>query len=211
MIKLSPFDEYIEAYERWFDEHPVLFESEIAAIREQFKRLPENIRGIQVGIGTGIYATELGLKEGVEPSEDMRKIAISKGLDVLDGKAEFLPYRDYQFDFVLFVTICHFKDIDKALREAFRVLKPDGSLIIGFIEKNRLIGQQYEAKRSTSRFYKQARFYSVEEVIMLLQKNRFKNLSFVQTLSKGLDTDEVEYPIDGFDKGSFIVVKASKA
>ncbi len=48
----------------------------------------------------------------------MAEKAIKRGIEIIDGVAEKLPYGDLQFDFVLFVTICHLDSIKNALAEA---------------------------------------------------------------------------------------------
>lgn len=45
-----------------------------------------------------------------------------------------LPYKGLQFDFVLFVTICHLNNFQHALAQAQRVLKRGGSVLIGFLD-----------------------------------------------------------------------------
>ena len=109
MLNVEIFDKNVEDYEAWYDKYPEVFESELAAVREQFLKLPENIRGIEVGIGTGRFAQPLGIKEGIEPSEEMAKKAVNRNIEILKGAAEYLPYGDLQYDFVLFVTICNLK------------------------------------------------------------------------------------------------------
>lgn len=205
------FDTHTEEYEVWFEKYPHVFQSEVLAIRSQMQELPENIQGIEVGMGTGRFALELGIKEGVEPSGNMRNLAIKRGIEVMEARAENLPYRDIHFDFVLFVTICYLEDIHQALKEAHRVLKPDGYVIIAFIDKNGLIGKQYEAKRSRSVFYRQAHFYSVEDVKEILRDSRFKNPVITQTLFGELDqVKEIQAPQEGYGKGSFVVIRARK-
>jgi len=77
----------------------------------------------------------LGIKLGIEASSQMRKIANKRGVEVIDGVAEELPFIDEQFDFALMVTtICFLDDIETAFKEAYRILKPDGKFIIGFID-----------------------------------------------------------------------------
>ena len=108
MTHTKIFDRHVEEYEKWYEDYPEVYQSELTAIREQLLKLPENIRGIEVGLGTGRFALPLGIKEGVEPSSGMAEKAINRGIEVIEGLAERLPYGDLQFDFVLFVTIRHY-------------------------------------------------------------------------------------------------------
>lgn len=205
------FNKNVEDYEAWYEKYPEVFESEIAALKEQFKKLPENIRGIEVGLGTGRFTKPLGIKEGIEPSEAMAKRAIKKGIEVVYGKAERLPYADLQFDFVLFVTICHLENIKLAVKQAHRVLKHKGAIIIGFLDKDRPIAKAYSERREYSTFFNNAKFYSASHIKQLIEKTGFKNLEFNQTLFDDLNTiKEVQTPKSGYGEGSFVVLKATK-
>lgn len=211
MLQVSVFNRNAQEYDAWYEKHTAVYESELQAIKEQMLTLPENIRGIEVGTGTGRFAEPLGIKEGVEPSEEMRIIATKRGVEVMDARAEKLPYQDMHFDFVLFVTICHLDNVPDAFAEAWRVLKPGGAIIVGFIDKNSAIGQDYEARRSHSDFYKHATFYSVKRVQTMLEEADFRDLSFAQTLYGKLDEiNEVQPSKPGSGEGSFVVVKATK-
>ncbi|WP_281542261.1 class I SAM-dependent methyltransferase [Maribacter aestuarii] len=211
MLQTEIFDKNVEAYEHWYEEYPEVYQSEIDAIREQLQKLPENIRGIEVGLGTGRFALPLGIKEGVEPSEAMAKKAINRGIEVIDGTAERLPYGDLHFDFVLFVTICHLENMKNALAEAHRVLKHKGCVIIAFLDKDQSVAKQYIEKRHRSTFFAKANFYTVDRIQRLLKEFGFKDLEFNQTLFGDLDTiKEVQLPKQGFGEGSFVVVKATK-
>lgn len=211
MIKSVIFNSNVKSYDEWYTKYNEVYLSEVDAIREQLLKLPENIKGIEVGLGTGKFAHLLGIKEGIEPSYEMAQRAIDKGIEVINGTAENLPYKDLHFDFILFVTICHLDSIKAALKEAFRVLKHRGSIIIGFIDKNQKIGKAYEEKRRQSTFFKYANFYSVDQIINLLNETGFKNLEFNQTLFGGLDEiKDVQLPKKGYGEGSFVVVKATK-
>ena len=211
MIKATPFEIHTVEYEAWFDKYHDVYESELLAIKSQLQQLPENIKGIEIGVGTGRYAAPLGIREGVEPAENMAAIARKKGIEIMKGVAEDLPYKDMHFDFVLFVTICHLHDFRAALKEAYRVLNRKGSVIIGFIDKDRPVGISYEAKRNHSTFYRRARFYSVKEVLELLKERKFRNPVINQTLFRDLDMiNEVEEPRSGYGEGSFVTVRAEK-
>jgi ubiquinone/menaquinone biosynthesis C-methylase UbiE len=61
---------------------------------------------VEIGVGTGRFASALGVPLGVEPSESMRRIARKRGIEVISGKAEALPFRDGCLDYVLMVTVC---------------------------------------------------------------------------------------------------------
>ncbi|SHI98471.1 Methyltransferase domain-containing protein [Arenibacter nanhaiticus] len=211
MTQAEIFDRHVEEYEKWYDDHSQVYESELLAIREQLSKLPENIKGIEVGLGTGRFSVPLGIKEGVEPSRAMAQKAIKRGVEVMEGTAERLKYGDLQFDFVLFVTICHLNDIKDALSEAYRVLKHQGVVLIGFLDKERSIATQYIEKRKQSTFYAKANFYTVARIQTLLKEARFKDLEFTQTLFGDLeDIENVQMPKPGHGEGSFVVVKATK-
>ncbi len=211
MTQIGIFEKNVEEYEKWYEDYVEVYQSEIAAIREQLLTLPENIRGIEVGLGTGRFAVPLGIKEGVEPSEAMAEKALKRGIEIIDGIAEKLPYGDMQFDFVLFVTICHLNNFKNALAEAYRVLKPKGSILIGFLDKDQSIAKQYLEKRHRSTFYANAKFYTVARIKSLLKEARFKDLQFNQTLFDDLDEiKKIQMPKYGYGEGSFVVVKATK-
>lgn len=211
MTQIEIFDQNVEQYEQWFEDYSEVYESEIIAIREQLRKLPENIRGTEIGLGTGRFSEPLGIKEGVEPSIPMLEKAIDRGIEVIEGVAEQLPYGGLQFDFVLIVTICHLKDVARAFKEANRVLKAGGSIIIGFLDKDQSIAKEYIENRSRSTFYTKASFYSVDRIEKMLEVAGIKNAEFNQTLFGNLDEiKKTQIPKEGYGEGSFVVVRAIK-
>ncbi|KAA9035651.1 class I SAM-dependent methyltransferase [Ginsengibacter hankyongi] len=211
MTLTLPFNDHVAEYEEWYKKYPFVFKSEVAAIRELMPK-GENIHGIEVGLGTGRFAKALGIKEGIEPAANMRALALKKKIFVMNAVAEKLPYKSLQFDFVLMNScISYFTDVQDAFKEALRVLKRKGCLIVGFIDKNSRIGKYYEDRKPKSIFYKHANFYSVNKVEEELKKAGFKELQFSQTLFHALDkTESTETPLPGYGKGSFVLVKAVK-
>jgi len=108
-------------------------------------------------------------------------------------------------------TICFLYDIKAAFQEAFRVLKPGGNLIIGFIDKDSPVGALYQQHKSESVFYKEATFYSVDEVSSYLKKTGFIDLEFTQTIfHRSSEIKNLEPIKKGYGEGSFVVVKALK-
>ena len=208
MPKTVPFERFPQAYEAWFDRHPNLYEAEIEAIKSI---LPPYEKGIEIGIGSGRFALPLGIMTGVEPSVKMAEIARSKGIEVIEGVAEELPVEDESFDFALMVTtICFVDDPLLSLQEIRRILKPEGYVIIGFVDRDSALGQQYEKNREESRFYREARFYSADEVAGLLKKAGFAEVVSAQTLF-GETLEQMETSVKkGSGEGAFVAVRARK-
>ncbi|MBN2352444.1 MAG: class I SAM-dependent methyltransferase [Spirochaetales bacterium] len=207
--KSGPFDEHAIRYDEWFDRHPCVYDAELRAVR---KALPARGRGVEIGVGSGRFALPLGISAGVEPSEKMRALARARGIDALSGVAERLPFADAMFDFVLFVTtICFLDDVGAAFREAHRVLKKGGAVVVGFVEKHGRLGREYEEKKAQSIFYREAEFRSAEELVSLLKKAGFKRCVFYQTLFGTPERVTADEPVRrGRGEGSFLVVKARK-
>ncbi|HBK3262444.1 TPA: methyltransferase domain-containing protein [Legionella pneumophila] len=204
---VSIFDQFAKKYDEWFDAHPHIFQAEINALK---KLMPQKGIGIEIGVGSGRFACALNIYYGIEPAPAMRAIAASRGVDVLNGKAESMPFPDNYFDFVLFVTtLCFVQDPRAALWEANRVLKPDGKLIIGMIDRNSKLGQNYESSKMKAPFYQYAHFYSVNEVLELLKQADFRETKIVQTLFSPLDEIQTIEPVkNGYGEGGFVVISA---
>ncbi|MCL6591586.1 MAG: class I SAM-dependent methyltransferase [Firmicutes bacterium] len=180
MAKTEPFDNYTFQYEEWFEQNKIVFESELLAIKRQ---MPECFNGIEIGAGSGQFAAPLGIKIGVEPSGKMREIAQKRGIEVIDGIAESLPFEDSQFDLALMTTtVCFIDDVDKSFKEAYRVLKSGGVFIIGFIDKESPIGKLYQRHKEENVFYRLATFRTVDEVVSILKKAGFQSFNFSQTI-----------------------------
>ncbi len=209
MPKTKPFDLYTEEYDNWFVINEYAFRSELNAVR---KAMPAKGDIIEVGIGSGMFAHPLGIKEGVEPSAAMREKAEKRGLVAIDGVAEDLPYPDKSKDAVLMVTtICFVDDIAISFREVHRVLKDAGSFIIGFVDKDSPIGKIYLREKDKSIFYKEATFFGTEELYGILRQTGFKVVETFQTVFGSIDEiNKIQKVQSGYGEGSFIVIKAQK-
>lgn len=202
----NPFDPISKEYDQWFDDNPNTFRSELEAMKYF---LPKQGKGVEIGVGTGRFAVELGIKYGIEPSENMASLAKQRGIDVLIANAELLPFDKETFDFAIMVTVDPFvQDIEKVYHEIFRILKSEGKLIVGTLHKEGAIAQKYIGM-SNSEVYKCAQFHSVFETIQQLKTSGFKTFKTCQSLFTMLPV-VVETPIPGHDKGSFVVIKAVK-
>ena len=203
--KTAPFDAHHERYERWFDKHQAAYVSELLALRTL---VPCEGRGLEVGVGTGRFAGPLGIAVGLDPSNAMLARAAERGVEVVQGVAEALPFSDGSFDHVLIVTaICFANSPEKMLEEARRVLRPGGGLVIGFVDRETPLGQAYLEHRSESVFYREATFFSSAEVHALLSAQGFVVRASGQTLFRPLaETTEVEAMRSGTGDGAFVVL-----
>ncbi|NOR81795.1 MAG: methyltransferase domain-containing protein [Methyloprofundus sp.] len=205
MAKITPFEDFSEIYDDWFEKNNDKYTAELRALK---CFIPLNAHGLEVGVGSGKFAHPLGIKIGVEPSPKMANKARKLGIQVLPGIAEDLPLQNSTFDYVLMVTtICFVDDLKKTFQEAFRVLKNDGFILIGFIDKESELGKVYRANKDKSHFYNIAEFFSTQEVLACLSESGFGNFETKQTIFLGNDTQRIE---NGFGTGSFVVIKGFK-
>lgn len=206
--RIDPFESQAAEYENWFDKNHFAYISELQAVK---MLLPKGGKGIEIGTGTGRFAAPLDIGLGLEPSGQMLKMAVQRGIRVVKGIAEELPFADARFDFALMITtICFLDDIDAAFHEARRVIKPTGHLIVGFIDRDSLLGRLYEKNKGDNVFYRAATFYSVDDVIEHLKHAGFGRFKFVQTIFRPLnEIRKMELILNGHGRGSFVVICAS--
>ncbi|GFQ02557.1 methyltransferase-like protein 7a [Phtheirospermum japonicum] len=142
-------DWYEELYALAMDKLTKAYEAEIAGYKS---RLFASLKGkadkiLEIGVGTGpnlkYYADYPGVNViGVDPNRKMEKYAQvaaeNAGLKPANFKfmqavAEALPLKDASVDAVVgTLVLCSVEDVDKALKEIRRVLKPGGFYI--FVE-----------------------------------------------------------------------------
>jgi SAM-dependent methyltransferase len=206
--KIEPFEKHTQRYESWFSKNWDAYLSELDAVRAL---LPEG-DGVEIGVGTGRFAGPLGIVFGIDPSREMITIARKRGTEVVRGIAEALPLRSSSFSTALMVTtICFVDSPRRAMEEAYRILRPGGNLIIGFIDRSSPLGKQYMDHRKESVFYRAASFYSVDELRAYLMETGFCSFGFVQTVYRPLPSITTKEPVKkGHGKGSFVVVRATK-
>ncbi|MEE4352803.1 MAG: class I SAM-dependent methyltransferase [Desulfatiglans sp.] len=209
MPKISPFEKHAEQYERWFVKNSLVYKAELRAVKAM---LPSKGDGVEIEVGTGRFAEPLGIKIGVEPSKRMREIAQKRGIHVLDGVAERLPFNDYAFDFVLMVTtICFVDDIERSLLEAYRILSSGGILVIGFVDRDSMVGKMYAGRQNENLFYKEATFFSVDGLVGHMNRAGFVDLTLNQTIFGMLSEITNDEPVKpGHGEGSFVVIRGRK-
>jgi demethylmenaquinone methyltransferase/2-methoxy-6-polyprenyl-1,4-benzoquinol methylase len=100
--------------------------------------LAAGMQVVDVGTGTGLLAREAlalcggeGALIGVDPSPGMMAQAHLPAASLLQGRAEALPCADASADFLCMgYALRHLSDLDRALSEFRRVLRPGGKLLM---------------------------------------------------------------------------------
>jgi ubiquinone/menaquinone biosynthesis C-methylase UbiE len=105
--------------------------------------LREDDKYLEIGFGSGLFikkfASHVSSVAGLDYSEDMVKLASSINKDLIkSGKAEFrqgnvftLPWGSNEFSVVVGIeTFFFWSEPEKSLKEIFRVLVPDGRLVV---------------------------------------------------------------------------------
>ncbi len=166
------FDAEAERYDAWFDtpDGRVLFENELAAIRLLWRG--DCRPALEVGVGTGRFAQALGVEFGIDPAAGALRLAERRGIQVKQARGEALPFPDATFgDVLMIATLCFADDALALIREAARVVRPNGHLLIGDIPTDSAWGKRYLRKKGEGHpFYRDAHFFTVAELAKMLQQ-----------------------------------------
>jgi len=172
------FEDLARDYDRWFDEHGDVYAAQVKMLRNA---IPDHGRSLEVGVGSGRFAARFGIPCGIDPSRELARMAKKRGIEAVLGEGEHLPYRAGSFDYVLMMTvICFLDDAVAVFHEVKRVLRPDGTLVAGFIEADGEISRRYQMEDIKGRFLRYAKFRTVEEVTVIFQDTGFTRVSVIE-------------------------------
>lgn len=210
----SIFDIFTNKYDDWYDSERgrSLYESELLCIESLVRETPFSI--LEVGVGTGRFAMHFPNAIGVDPAVNALKIAKMRGIETVQAYGEKLPFNNETFGCILIiVTLCFVKNLLNVLKEAKRVLRRKGSIIMGLVPKDSPWGNFYERKKAGGHlFYRDARFYAFKDIEVLLQKAGLKVLKMRSTLFQKPDgCYRIEMPVEGYVKGAgFLCIEVKK-
>jgi ubiquinone/menaquinone biosynthesis C-methylase UbiE len=144
----------------------------------------KNDKYLEIGFGSGIfinkYISHVSRIAGIDHSEDMVRLAskINKKLvesgkaEFIQGKASLLPWADNEFTVVAAIeTFFFINETEKTLKEIFRILKPEGRLIIEMaFNKDDGVDHKRHIKKMN------LKLYSGEEMKKMLKKAGFNDI-----------------------------------
>ncbi|MCS7350917.1 MAG: methyltransferase domain-containing protein [Anaerolineae bacterium] len=199
---VAVFERYATDYDAWY-ETPIgrgAYRSEVRALAPLLAECPRP--WLEIGVGSGRFAQALAVEFGVDPAPTPLRMAAGRGVHTVQAVGERLPFRDRSFGGVLLVaTLCFVEDPLAVLREAYRILRPEGGLVLGEIPAESPWGAEYQEKgRQGDPFFSMARFYDRQELEALLRKAGFEIVAYRSTLFQPPDAPaiEEEEPRPGF-------------
>lgn len=139
---------------------------------------------LDIGCGTGSLLAKL-LDErpqirgyGLDLSEEMLEVArqkLPRRTELVYGEAEALPYDNKKFEMVVMVdSFNYFVNPEQAVKEAYRVLKLGGTLVIA---DKMLTG--------IKKFFAEGNNYTEEEVRLFLKKAGFDIVNLMRNIPNG--------------------------
>jgi ubiquinone/menaquinone biosynthesis C-methylase UbiE len=152
----------------------------VARALNGFLASDSSIAALDVGCGTGHWLQQLASNGrrlvGLDPSAQMLRQAAQKGaLELVQARAEALPFRSSLFDRVFCInSLHHFSDRGQFVSEAARVLRPGGRFIAVNLDPHTGLDRWwlYDYFENTLELDKE-RFPSGEAIRELLMHNGF--------------------------------------
>jgi len=209
------FDEYAQAYDLWYEKPFGMsaYKLELECLKKLYQ---QSEISLEIGVGSGRFAFALGVRYGIDTPKELLKMAVRKGIHGVLGKAEALPFKEKAFDEALMVvSLCFFEDPIASLKEANRVLKAKGSLLLGLVLSDSPWAEFYKDKAKKGHpIYKNAKFYSYRQLASMLKETGFSIDDVYETLFEApqdkqpLRTKEIR---KGFwQEGGFFCIRAMK-
>lgn len=212
---LQLFEQLVERYDAWYESDigKVAFPIEVECLQPLLSGLPKP--WLEVGVGTGRFAQAFGVEIGIDPAFRPLQLARQRKVLAIQAIGEKLPFREASLGAVLIVvTLCFVDDPLSLLKEANRVLREDGALVLGMVFADSPWGEFYKLKAKLGHpFYSAANFLTRTKTQNLLEKAGFKIIAARSALRQ-TPSDETlhpETPTEGdcMDAG-FVAWKAVK-
>lgn len=232
-IAKQKFDGYANQYDEWFMANENLFTSELRL----FKKALGDISGkriLSVGCGSGLFESYIDCTniEGIEPSEDMGRIAVKRGVNVIKfGLIEEVDLEEKSYDIIYFNgSSSYIENLAPVYGKCLEALKDGGKLILLDVPKESAFGFMYLLGKSLNTYnheYLQGTmpalpyplalaasgvWHTTEEKIDVLKSLGVGEFTYYQTLLKNplYTNEEPEEVQDGYKSGGYVAIIATK-
>lgn len=227
------FDGYAGQYDEWFMTNEHLFTSELRLFEKALGDI-EGKKLLSVGCGSGLFESYIDCTnvEGIEPSEDMGKIAEKRGVNVIKyGTIEEAELPDQAYDIIYFNgSSSYMEDLTLVYRKSLKALKEGGKLILLDVPKESAFGFMYLLGKSLGTYgheylegtmpalpYPLALassgiWHTTEEKINILKDLGIEKFTFYQTLIRNplYTNEEPEEVAEGYKSGGYVAIIAEK-
>ena len=227
------FDGYAAKYDEWFMKNENLFVSELRLFKKALGDISDK-KLLSVGCGSGLFESYMDCTdiEGIEPSEDMGRVAIKRGVNVIKfGMIEDVDLPENKYDIIYFNgSSSYIENLSPVYEKCLRALKDNGKLILLDVPKESAFGLMYLLGKSLNTYNHEylegtmpklpyplalaasGVWHTTEEKTEILRDLGINRFSFYQTLVKNpLYTNEApEGVIEGYKSGGYVAVIAEK-
>ena len=179
-------DDLAEGYKDWYrtDRGSYVGENEYKCLKKHIGRCTGK-KIIELGCGTGYFLRRFAVRAEEAVGFDLTKKMLKVGKKLAEDaeiNIEFikgdvtkkLPFPDNHFDIVYSNSMIEFIDEDKieeVIKEMWRILKKDGKLVIGVLNKESTWAYKRKAESlEKESIFTESKFYTWEELESLLSK-----------------------------------------
>jgi ubiquinone/menaquinone biosynthesis C-methylase UbiE len=193
--------------EGWHERKPDEYALQLDLVRAL--STPVGLR-LEVGMGTARFAGPLGVEVGVDPSADLCRKSLERGVAAVQAVGERLPFGDGVFDSALLVNVLFLVGDRRAvLEELRRVLRPAAALVVGETDAATRLGRFRREQYREELEALGGSFLTTEELTALLREGGFSPVAVAQTLFGPPESPgAVPGWEEGHGRGGFVVIKA---
>ena len=153
------FEQYAKEYDQWFVHHHDVYKEELSRIQTAMGDIKHP--SLEIGVGSGRFAQPLGIPFGLEPARLSGLLARERGIEVIQGRSEQMPFPKHTFQTIILITALCFLDTPiETIREVGRILTPEGKLMVAFIQREGTIADTYKNDPEKCRFLSHALLFS---------------------------------------------------
>ncbi|WP_170885587.1 class I SAM-dependent methyltransferase [Bacillus alkalicellulosilyticus] len=154
------------------------------------EHLSPTTKVLDIGCGTGQTSAYVASTFNCEVSAiDRHPVMIEKAnhraeienlpIHLYESSAENLPFEDNQFDFLLSESVTAFTEVERSCSEYFRVLQPNGVLLL--IEMTANTALPFHSQRKLADFYGVQKIYTEEDWMTVFKSIGFSSIEMLES------------------------------